>query len=362
MFRKRQLVILFIVGLLSVVGLVLAIAPGTVFELDGNSVPFNSAPPNEDWNTLNGTTGFNGSSGGSVIHTYVASENPPKIFTQGGSKDPSNTTQWVWKKADTVPDKDTIVDAFAAEYIAPGSNHEIFVFGGDRFAQNGDANIGLWFFQQQVGPLQDTNGNPAGFGPGQHQNGDVFAVSAFTNGGVNPTITVYIWDGSCKKPTGSTTISPGTCAEDNLRLKFASAQGSTCASADFGCAAVNADAAHGGTGDGSTQLSWPYGAKFGLGTNVVPAGGFFEGGIDITELFGGVAGSEPCFSSFLLETRSAQTPSAVLKDFVAGGFNTCGTIVITKACECDQLVNNTSQYEYVVSGSVSTVPSGGTSF
>src|SRR5439155_25113058 len=150
----------------------------------------------------------------------------------GGSKDPLNTTSWKWKAADTVPDKDTITNAYAAEYVGAGQ-HQVFVFGGERFANNGDANIGIWFFQKDIGPQNDFS-----FGPGQHQNGDIFAVSAFTNGGVNPTISVYKWNTTCLKAARNpvpaivngvqTNAAPSTCADTNLELQFASAAGTSC--------------------------------------------------------------------------------------------------------------------------------------
>src|SRR5207253_6296126 len=83
-----------------------------------------------------------------------------------------------------------------------------------------------------------------------------------------------------------------------------------------------------------TDQTWSYLSKFGGSTNTIPVGAFFEGGADLTVLFGGIgAGTVPCFSSFLLETRSAQTPSAVLKDFVLGSFPEC-KVSITKSCQC----------------------------
>jgi len=338
-----------LVGILCLAGVVIAVAPGTVFDLDGNSAL--DHPPLDDWNLLNGTTGSNGSAGGSLVRTFVASENPPKIFTTGGSKDPSDTTSWQWKPASTVPDKDTITNAYAAEYIDPGSQHQIFVFGGERFAVNGDSNIGVWFFQQQMGPLSDGT-----FGPGKHQNGDIFAVSAFTTGGTNPTISVYKWNTACTKGVNNpapaivngviTNSPPSTCADVNLELQFASVTGSSCilGSSDTACAAVNSS--------GPITVSWPYASKFGGSNNVVPAGGFFEGGIDITELFGGIPGNEPCISSFLMETRSSQSTTAVLKDFIAGGFNTCGEITIHKDCNCDHITADGNAYQYNVGGTV----------
>src|SRR5262249_36886838 len=47
------------------------------------------------------------------------------------------------------------------------------------------------------------------------------------------------------------------------------------------------------------------------------AGEFLEEGVDLTAL--GLGG---CFSNFLAETRSSQSPTASLSDFVIGKFNT----------------------------------------
>src|SRR5262249_46738299 len=53
--------------------------------------------------------------------------------------------------------------------------------------------------------------------------------------------------------------------------------------------------------------------------NTGPAAGeFLEEGVNLSAL--GLGG---CFSSFLAETRSSQSPTATLSDFVIGSFNTC---------------------------------------
>src|SRR5262249_22718400 len=48
------------------------------------------------------------------------------------------------------------------------------------------------------------------------------------------------------------------------------------------------------------------------------AGEFLEEGVNLTAL-----GLGSCFSNFLAETRSSQSPTATLSDFVIGNFNTC---------------------------------------
>jgi len=302
--------------------------PDNFLELDGNSTvdgttctaPNTPAGCKDDWNLLNGTGGSNptGSAGGSLVRSFISGAASVAVFTTGGSKDPLDVTSWKWKNGGT-PDKDAITNAYAAAYIAP-NNHLILAFGADRFAVNGDANIGLWFFQQDVHPVGSTGG---GFS-GAHTLNDIFIVSSFTQGGGVSTITVYAWDPGCG--SGVKNPQPGDCAESNLRLKFSSTPSSTCAGVVEGCAIVNPAA---------INVSWPYLAKFGSNSTQIPEGGLYEGGLDVTALVGGAA---TCFNSFLMETRSAQTPSAVLKDFVSGSFVVCG-LTTTKTCAGDGTVN-----------------------
>ena len=56
------------------------------------------------------------------------------------------------------------------------------------------------------------------------------------------------------------------------------------------------------------------------GDDFFAKGQFFEGGINLSDLFGGDA---PCFSTFLAETRSSQEVEAQLKDFALGSLDTC---------------------------------------
>src|SRR3989454_8680299 len=312
--------------------LALAVAPTSVVELDGNVAddPGNTIA---DWNTLNGDClfqgGLSGSAGGSNTRTCIGSENPPRIFTQGGSKDPLDINQWHWKPADTVPDKDTITHGYAASYTATiGASviaDKVVVIGGDRFAVNGDANIGAWFFQQNV--TLNSNGTFSGV----HVNHDVFLVSAFTGGGGISTITVYEWDSACLK--GVKSPGPGDCADTNLRLL-----GSNDTFAITNSNPISDEA-------------WSYLAKFGGGTSTMPVGAFFEGGADLTTLFAASgAGDVPCFSSFLLETRSSQSTTAVLKDFVLGSFPECH-LKATKTVQCTSF-NANGSFNYTYSGTV----------
>ena len=84
----------------------------------------------------------------------------------------------------------------------------------------------------------------------------------------------------------------------------------------------------------------------------LPAGGqwtldnykvLFEGGVNITQIFEG--STAPCFASFLAETRSSTSVSAVLKDFVLGAFPVCG-VNITANCPSSRINPNETGFIY----------------
>lgn len=234
----------------------------------------------------------------------------------------------------------------------------ILEFGADRKATNGDANIGIWFTQASVG--LDPN-NPGHF-TGTHMYGDTFIVSAFSGGGGVSTVTAYFWDPS---GGGADNNNPqvGECADSNLRVLFKSAD--VCGPTSKACAITNS---------ANVPVAWDYTPKFGS-PGVIPAGGFFEGGINLTQVFLDVGVTQlPCFASFLFETRSSTSIDAVLKDFVAHSFPLCG-ISQTKACDGDGVLNSAGDMvTYSFKGTVSntgvgtlydvviedTLPGGGT--
>ena len=254
---------------------VLAVHNEGLFELDGNAV--DTVAPGDDWNSTNNAeaTVFIGANKEDAAHDTT-------YFTSGGSKDVNDISQWKYTANDIAPDKDQILDAYAAAYQ---KNGDTFVyFGADRFDGSGDAFIGFWFVQSKLS--LDGNG---GFN-GVHKDGDILVVSDFTNGGSVSQIDVYEWlNGALKlKDSGATCDVPG---------------------AEQACAEVNKS---------EETAPWPFLNKTGA-TNFA-AGEFYEGGVNLDTIFGGDA---PCFSSFLAETRSSQSTTAQLKDFALGSFNTC---------------------------------------
>ena len=252
----------------------LAVHEDGVFELDGNAV--NGAAAGNDWDQV-----YAGTSGADAT-TFITDGVPERSFTGGGSKDISDTDAWEHTLT-SVPDKDDLQHAFAALY------GDVIYFGADRYSNDGDAAIGFWFFKNGISINANGTFSPV------HALGDLLVVSHFVNGGSASEIELYEWVGG----------------KAGLSL-VASGQGCTAAPAsDKACAIVNSAAA---------AAPWPYTPKTGP-AGTFPAGAFFEGGLDLAQVYG--AADVPCFSGFLVETRSSQEPNAQLKDFVGGSFNTC---------------------------------------
>ena len=332
--------------------------PPGLFELEGNTE--GEAAAGDDWEDL---YNFGGNDGGSPFaFTGIVNDSDPTIdtvFFQGGSKDVNDVNQWKYTLGST-PDKNDITNAYAAAYnptadvclngagvavlcSAPGAVgdpiHEagdlIVYFGLDRFANDGDAFAGFWFFQGEVGQAGgDFTGNHVAmrdnpdFGdPGQPEflPGDMFVIVEYPQGAnAQPVIKVYQWDPN--DADGDKNFDPSEQAKPpkNLSSPLDLVIQETDAKCDglggkLACAITNG-------ADILNAPEWEYTPKSGLATTL-PQESFFEGGINVTKLLG----STPCFASFLAETRSSSSQTAQLKDFVFGAFPVCG-IAVEKDC------------------------------
>jgi hypothetical protein len=197
-------------------------------------------------------------------------------------------------------------------------------FGNDRFDNSGDAQQGFWFFQNKIGLGSNVVGGGNGFtssgGTEFHRLGDVLLISDFSNGGAVSTITVYTWDPGCTKTVipKSGPVGGVSCGDANLRFQ-ASSDSANCnpvnpATAGF-CGIV--------TPNNNTASAWPFLDKSGNTTYL--QGEMYEGGVNLSSLnLGG-----ECFASVASETRSSQSTTAVLKDFVLGSFGDCSSGITT---------------------------------
>jgi hypothetical protein len=78
--------------------------------------------------------------------------------------------------------------------------------------------MGVWFLQDST--VGYTAGTGAGTSfTGNHVDGDVLLVAAFTNGGTVPTISAYRWNGGATGSLGTTPIATGgTCASGSATI------------------------------------------------------------------------------------------------------------------------------------------------
>ncbi|HJZ57437.1 MAG TPA: matrixin family metalloprotease [Gemmataceae bacterium] len=256
--------------------------PNGPFELDGNALDDPAA--GDDWS--NAVFGNGGSSFAHSFATDTVNSTSDDIFTGGGSKDTQGIQNGPWLFTDSKPQaKNDITHAYAAMYVDPSNGHIILYAGLDRFDNSGDATAGFWFFQNPVGLSTNnptTSGSPF---TGVHADGDILLVSDFTQGGSTSTIKVFRWTGT---DSGGSLV-PVTAPAGTT---FAIVNGAP------------------------VTVPWSFTDK---SHNSGPAAGeFLEEGVDLTAL-----GLGSCFANFMAETRSSQSPTATLSDFVIGSFNTC---------------------------------------
>jgi hypothetical protein len=264
--------------------------------------------------------------------TFVPDGEGPTTFTGGSTKDDLDTTGWKHTTGSSQP-KDELLDGFAARY-----NDHLY-FGADRTANNGDAVMGFWFFQQQVGPCTAANtvtcGPVGSFGPGKHEDGDILVLSDFTKGGGFVTVRVYRWNGP-DDPNDPNPPFPGVGAIDGTLDLIAGGPDpndptknipADCigppavGDLDEFCATVNT---------AGSVAPWPFNPKVkvkGAPANSFAPGEFYEGGIDLAFL--NLEGE--CFSSFLAESRASQSTDSTLSDFVGGQFEQCSGVLTTQA-------------------------------
>lgn len=247
----------------------------------------------------------------------IRDPHPMSIYWKGGSKDTNDVSQWWWKDG-SVPDKDQILHAGAAAYeVSDGDGQQLMMYlFADRYANDGDALMGAWFFQNEVSM------NPDGTFSGVHKNGDIVWFGNFSGGGVVSSLEIAKWN----DPNSPGATDPA-CTDNNSALPNQIGNTSLCLVVVNPSGGVgNGYFASVNTGDELAPWTGDYTPKQGT-AGYFPYNSFFEGGINITQILG----NTPCFSSFLIESRSSTSETAQLKDFVLGSINTC-KIAVDKQC------------------------------
>jgi hypothetical protein len=235
-----------------------------------------------------------------------------------GSKDTLPITPgWQCNFDNNVNSKIDVMNAYAAAYTAP-NGHEILYFGLERNTNTGDANVAFWFLQDDVDC--SSTGGSAPF-TGDHTDGDLLVVSAFTKGGGVSTIDVYRWNGGAGGSLGTTSVAHGADCK-------------TTTGGDDVCATTNS-----GTLPINTSITTPWltaNFKDGVGHTLQQAE-FFEGGLDLTanELGG------KCFNVFIADTRSSQSLTATLFDFTRGSLGECTLSMTTTPSQTTRVIGST---------------------
>ena len=269
-----------------------------LFELDRNATA--GAAPGDDWSpNPPGATSFTG-----IIADNAGDGDQ---FQGGGSKDDLDIDQWLWKPGEPL-DKDDITNGYAAAYVSTVDTGDtdigdiILYYGLDRFSNNGSAQVGIWFFQNDIGKSNVASGGGFKFS-GVHRNNDILVQSNFSGGGVISSVSVFRWLNGALVPV----ISAADCLDED---------GNPSPGDDGACATANRV---------DTPAPWAYTPKAGT-PGVFPQGSFFEGGLNVSRLVPDAS----CFTDIMVETRSSTPFDSRLKDFTLGSFQACeGSIVTT---------------------------------
>jgi hypothetical protein len=386
-----------------------------MFELDGNTLvnsPPNAVPPaaggtacanpwpavattgGDDWAGLyhnRATAGANGGPCSSNAFTFVndgiggTSGTDKTYWSGGGSKDAYDPAlgPWQWASNDVSPDKNDLVNAFAAIYTNPGTQEQDLYFGSDRYTTNGDAQQGFQFLQNAAclaGSGAPANAacpgttpttfpntctpsvsgsnagwfvNPSTGCPVHHKDGDLLILVNFNNGGTLGLAGVYEW-----------TCAAGGCATGGSYTQQLVGTGADCKTLTPGksfCATSN-------TVNLTNEPVWPYQAKGQTGQATYTPSAFVEGGVDLAA----IPGAGTCFPTFVAESRSSAGPSsglslqAQLKDLVFGRFQLCGANVTTAASADGTTVTPGTQVRDTATvsgtGTVKPTPTGSVDF
>lgn len=220
---------------------------------------------------------------------------------------------WQCKEPNNLGPKFDLLNAYAVAYRHPSTGHLMVYFASEISSPNGDRNAGFWF-------LKDSTANCSGVGntdwTGEHKNGDVLVVAAFSGGGDTVTVSAFKWVDP--NPTNGTDLDGGLVPQGSSTGII----GNECGATPHrpACAVTNE----------ANSVTPPWAAPdeepgAGLGPQQ-----FIEGGIDLTAATG-----EQCFATAVANSRSSTTPGSTVHDFVRFSFATCGDLKVVKYVDLD---------------------------
>jgi len=222
------------------------------------------------------------------------------VFTTASkNNDPISSLEWGDGNA---PAKDDLSNAYVYatldDSFNPDPPHLILYVGLERIAPNGDSHIDIELNQQFIDTKAGTNKFT-----GDRTPGDILVVMDFEVGGSLGYFELWEWDGTQFQQQGSTSTGEG------------------CNAADTACAFNN----HSSIPKGD-WASYPYEDNHGNPITTLEANAFTEVGVDVSALIG----HEICLSTIQIKSRTSQSFTGQLKDFVIGHLDICSKINVIK--------------------------------
>lgn len=289
----------------------------------GNTSVVHCLAGQQDWTNFFNSDGSkktlpSGTNGVFTDSTFASDATLPDTTTFAtGSKDtlPISASQgWQCSSSNNVGAKVDLQNTYATIERLNGDGHVILYYGAEIASANGNHNQGMWLLQDSTVGCDGSSGTTTF--KGNHTNGDLLFAVQLTGGGSKPfsaSTVAFMWQ--CTNDSTGHCPTSGSGAGSLAPLNGGDAIGSICGTGtvDEACAITNES--------WNVSTPWTPGSTTALGPQQ-----FFEGGIDLTEVFGGTA---PCFSRFLTDTRSSQSPTATLFDYTAGNLNTCAAPTVS---------------------------------
>jgi hypothetical protein len=262
-------------------------------------------------------------------NTFITSDDT--TFATGSKDTLPITPGWQCNHDSNVNSKIDIMNSYSAAFNNADGD-EILYFALERNTNTGDANVGFWFLQDQVGCT-----SPGGSQPftGDHLDGDLLIVSAFTNGGTVSTIDVYRWNrftGTCLPTPGPDCVINPDGVPGSLNTTPV-AHGVDCRDPltgldDTACAVSNR---------ANITTPWLTASKQDGVGHILRTSDFFEGGLNLTQAnLGG-----RCFNTFLGDTRSSQSLTATLFDYSLGTLGECSVSMTTAPSQTTRQIDST---------------------
>lgn len=244
-----------------------------------------------------------------------------------------STDPWGCVSKPNVNNKNDLLQGFVAFYEQVGADGDladgdlVLFAGAARDSNNGNENFGVWL-------LKDPDvfcDSSASLFEGVHRDGDILIVAEFTNGGTAADVKAFKWnDPTPLAPeSGDETLDPISGAQGGTFCSDQNDPSNTHTMppniSQVLCGEVN---------NVSIFPAWEP-EVFGAGPQPnkpdigeLPDNQWAEIAANITELLG--VGDSECFAKVLIETRTSQSLSANLFDYMLADVNICGTLTIRK--------------------------------